>query len=52
MVLKGEEEYRFNLNETDALSPSQANYCEAQYHQFNEWFEAWSRQSGVLAECM
>lgn len=52
MVLKGEEEYRLNLNETDALSPSQAKFCEAQFHQFNRWFAAWSRQGGVIAECM
>ncbi len=52
MVLKGHEEYRLNINETDELSPSQAGYCEAQFHQFNTWFENWSRQGGVIAECM
>lgn len=52
MVLKGHEEYRLNINETDELSPSQAGYCEAQFHQFNTWFKSWSRQGGVLAECM
>jgi 4-hydroxy-tetrahydrodipicolinate synthase len=52
MVLKGESEYALNINETDALSPSQAKFCEAQFHQFNKWFAAWSRQGGVIAECM
>ncbi|HAR54541.1 MAG TPA: dihydrodipicolinate synthase family protein, partial [Roseovarius nubinhibens] len=31
LVLNGEEEYRLHFNETDALSPSQQKYCEAQY---------------------
>jgi len=52
MVLKGEEEYRFNINESDALSPSQARYCEDQYRQFNNWFASWSMQGGVIADCM
>ncbi|PWR04291.1 dihydrodipicolinate synthase family protein [Meridianimarinicoccus roseus] len=52
MTLKGEEEYRLNIYETDMLSPSQARFCEAQFHQFNAWFAAWSQQGGVIAECM
>jgi len=52
MVLKGHEEYRLNINETDELSPSQAGYCEAQFHQFNTWFEGWSKQGGVIADCL
>ena len=52
MVLKGEDEYRLHINETDALSPSQAGYCEAQFHQFNAWFKNWKKQGGVIAECM
>ena len=52
MTLKGEPEYALNINETDVLSTSQARFCEAQYHQFNAWFAAWSRQGGVIAECM
>ncbi|WP_417808133.1 dihydrodipicolinate synthase family protein [Thioclava sp.] len=52
MVLKGHEEYRLNIYETDALSPSQAHFCEAQFHQFNRWFENWAKQGGVIAECM
>lgn len=52
MVLKGEEEYRLNIYETDALSASQAKYCEAQFHQFNAWFAKWVKQGGVIAQCM
>ncbi|TRD15551.1 dihydrodipicolinate synthase family protein [Palleronia caenipelagi] len=52
MVLKGEKEYALNINETDTLSRSQAKFCEAQFHQFNAWFANWSRQGGVVAECM
>ena len=52
MVLKGEEEYRLNINESDALSASQARFCEAQFHQFNRWFANWVKQGGVIAECM
>ena len=52
MVLKGEEQYRLNIYETDTLSPSQAGFCEAQFHQFNAWFANWSKQGGVIAECM
>ncbi|WP_149140780.1 dihydrodipicolinate synthase family protein [Gemmobacter caeruleus] len=52
MVLKGEPAYALHFNETDALSPSQAGFCTAQFHQFNRWFAAWSQQGGVIAECM
>ncbi|OXT00719.1 dihydrodipicolinate synthase family protein [Notoacmeibacter marinus] len=52
MVLKGEEEYRLNINETDELSASQARFCEAQFHRFIRWFANWSKQGGVIAECM
>lgn len=52
MVLKGHEEYRLHINETDALSPSQAKFCEAQFHQFNAWYANWIKQGGVISECM
>ncbi|MBL4929527.1 dihydrodipicolinate synthase family protein [Fuscibacter oryzae] len=52
MVLKGEEEYRLNLNEFDALTPSQAGFCTAQFHQFNTWYANWVKQGGVIAECL
>ncbi|MGB3148961.1 MAG: dihydrodipicolinate synthase family protein [Paracoccaceae bacterium] len=52
LVLNGEEEYRLHFNETDALSDAQRNYCEAQYRLFRAWFADWSKQGGVIAECM
>ncbi len=52
LVLNGDEDYRLHLNETDALSPAQQGYCEAQYKLFQAWFADWSRQGGVIAECM
>ncbi|WP_299419093.1 dihydrodipicolinate synthase family protein [uncultured Shimia sp.] len=52
LVLNGEEEYRLHFNETDVLSDAQRNYCEAQYSLFRTWFADWSKQGGVIAECM
>lgn len=52
LVLNGEEEYRLHFNETDALTDSQRHYCEQQYRLFRSWFADWSRQGGVIAECM
>lgn len=52
LVLNGEEEYRLHFNETDALTDAQRNYCEQQYHLFRTWFSDWSRQGGILTECM
>lgn len=52
LVLNGEEEYRLHFNETDELSNAQRNYCEQQYQLFNNWFADWSKQGGIIAECM
>ena len=52
LVLNGEEEYRLHFNETDVLSDAQRNYCEQQYTLFRNWFADWSKQGGVIAECM
>ena len=52
LVLNGEEEYRLHFYETDALSDAQRNYCEQQYTLFRNWFTDWSKQGGVIAECM
>ena len=52
LVLNGEDEYRLHFNETDALSDAQRTYCETQYHLFRKWFESWSKQGGIIAECM
>lgn len=52
LVLNGEEQYRLHFNETDALSDAQRNYCEQQYALFQAWFADWSKQGGVIAQCM
>ena len=52
LVLNGEEEYRLQFNETDDLTDAQRNYCEQQYSLFRNWFADWSRQGGVIAQCM
>lgn len=52
LVLKGEEEYRLHFNDTDELSDAQRNYCEQHFELFNAWFADWSRQGGIIAECM
>lgn len=52
LVLNGEDEYRLHINETDELSDAQRNYCEQQYALFQKWFADWSKQGGVIAECM
>lgn len=52
MTLRGAAEYSLNIYDSDALSPSQAGYCTAQFHQFNAWFANWSRQGGVIDACM
>lgn len=52
LVLNGEEEYRLHLNETDELSTAQRRYCEQQYTLFRNWFADWSKQGGVIDQCM
>jgi 4-hydroxy-tetrahydrodipicolinate synthase len=52
LVLNGEEEYSLHFNETDKLNDAQRLYCETQYNLFKTWFAEWSKQGGVIAECM
>ncbi|RBW62797.1 dihydrodipicolinate synthase family protein [Ruegeria sp. A3M17] len=52
LVLNGEQEYRLHFNETDELTDAQRNYCEQQYDLFQTWYADWSKQGGVIAECM
>ncbi len=52
LVVNGEDEYRLHFNETDELTDAQRNYCEQQYDLFRNWFADWSKQGGVIAECM
>lgn len=52
LVLNGEEEYRLHFNETDELNDAQRHYCEQQYALFQAWFADWSKQGGVIAQCL
>ena len=45
MVLEGGLEYRLHFNSTDALSPSQAGFAEAQLQQFKKWYARWSAKT-------
>ncbi len=48
MVLQGNPEYALNLNPTDALSPSQRGWAEAQLAQFKAWYARWSTLPGAV----
>ncbi len=52
LVLNGDDDYRLHFNETDELSDAQRNYCEQQYALFQAWFADWSKQGGIIAQCM
>ena len=41
MALEGHEHYRYHINETDRLSPSQRAYLHAQWKQFRQWWSGW-----------
>ena len=41
LVLLGDADYRFNLNESDELSPSQKGFAEAQLTLFQQWWKNW-----------
>jgi len=43
MTLKGDAEYALQLDASDALSPSQRSYAEAQLKLFDAWYAEWSR---------
>jgi len=48
MVLKGDQEYTLHFNETDALTPSQRGYVEAQLKLFDTWYAEWSKLPGAV----
>ena len=41
MVLEGNSEYAHPIHPTDALSPQQQAFLEAQWLQFRRWWQAW-----------
>ena len=45
MTLRGGLEYALHFNETDALSPSQAQYAKAQLELFDAWYMEWTRET-------
>jgi 1-pyrroline-4-hydroxy-2-carboxylate deaminase len=51
LVINGESEYQYHFNETDALSPSQKRFAEAQYELFKSWWITWpGREYAAVAE--
>ena len=48
MVLKGNAEYALQFIETDALSPSQQGFIEAQLTLFDAWYADWCNHTDAL----
>lgn len=48
MVLKGNPEYTLHFYETDALTPSQRGFAEAQLKLFDAWYAGWSKLPGAV----
>ncbi len=48
LVLRGEKEYALQFIETDALTPSQKGFIEAQLALFDAWYADWSKATGAL----
>jgi dihydrodipicolinate synthase/N-acetylneuraminate lyase len=46
MVLEGNPEYQHHFNESDALSPSQKGFIEAQLTLFRDWWSQWPGAKG------
>jgi 1-pyrroline-4-hydroxy-2-carboxylate deaminase len=44
MVLAGSPEYARHINADDALSDSQRAHVESAWHQFNRWWDDWSKR--------
>ena len=44
MVLRGNAEYALHFNESDTLSPSQAQFAKAQLELFEAWYAQWSQE--------
>jgi 4-hydroxy-tetrahydrodipicolinate synthase len=41
MTLEGDQNYQYQVQSTDALSPSQAAYAHGQWELFREWWSNW-----------
>ena len=44
MTLRGNAEYALHFNESDTLSPSQAQFAKAQLELFEAWYAQWSQE--------
>lgn len=42
MVLEGNPEYAYHINNSDALSSSQQSFVEAEWQQFRDWWGNWA----------
>ena len=51
MVMQGDPEYALHFNETDALTPTQEAWAEAQFNQFRAWYAEWSKLPGAVQSC-
>ncbi len=49
MVLEGHAEYALHFIESDALSPSQKGYVEAQHRLFKTWYASWAGSADIRA---
>lgn len=50
LMVQGEAEYALHFNETDALTPAQKGFVEAQLHLFTAWYAEWSQLPGAVAK--
>ncbi len=47
MTVRGDAGYALHFNESDRLSPAQAQYAEAQLALFEAWYADWSREEAA-----
>ena len=47
MTLRGNAEYQLHFNDTDALSPAQAQYAKSQLALFETWYADWTKETTV-----
>ncbi|MGB1147582.1 MAG: dihydrodipicolinate synthase family protein [Alphaproteobacteria bacterium] len=52
LTVTGDEAFRLNFYETDELTEAQRRFAEDQLTLFQAWFADWTKQGGVIAECM
>lgn len=50
LVLLGDNDYKYQINESDKLSPSQATFAKNQLEQFLAWWAGWDGKNHVTSE--